>query len=634
MIGKIISHYQITEKLGAGGMGIVYKARDTTLGRTVALKFLPPYATDSEEDRIRFVNEAQAAASLDHPNLCTIHEISEADGHHFIAMAFIDGQSLKEVVSAGPLAIDRAVDIAMQVASGLAAAHAHGIVHRDIKPANIIVGKNGVVKIVDFGLAKSSISKKLTRTGSTIGTAAYMSPEQARGEPVDHRTDIWSLGAVLYEMLTGQPPYVGAHEAMVIYSIMNEDFTPLDSRRPGIPGKLRQVVDRALAKELGKRYASINEMIADLRELEGLVTTRPHPIPADAPRADATAPRRHRSYLLPAIGALVLAAVGAWIMLRPATRESPASVPAAGTSGSATAKSDSAGPATATGATVPVATADSILPSIAILPLEQLRSDKDDEPFAAGVTADIISDLSNLRLIRVLPRQDVMSYQGRSTAARAIGKALNADYVMEGTLRREQNMLHLSTRLIKVADGGSVWGQQFDRDVREVFQVRSEIARGIAGALSIELSPSERKALARIPTSNLDAYDYYLKGRIAFDQCTSDGNKQAEKMFRKAVDLDRNYALAQIGLAQTYLQRIEWDIDPDPKWIDEAAPLLDKAAAIDSTQADLHLGYATLHRLRGAAPKSITAARRTALCANKSETEFEGGREGGWRTGG
>jgi len=292
MIGKIISHYQITGKLGAGGMGVVYKAQDTSLGRTVALKFLPPYATDNEEDRIRFFNEAQAAASLDHPNLCTIHEISETEGHYFIAMAFIDGQSLREMVSAGPLPIETAVDIALQVASGLGAAHAHGIIHRDIKPANIIVGKNGVVKIVDFGLAKSSISKKLTRTGSAIGTAAYMSPEQARGEPVDPRTDIWSLGAVLYEMLTGNAPYMGAHESMVIYSIMNEDFTPPERVRPEIPTKLRQIVAHALSKDAAKRYAHIDEMASDLRELHGASTTHSHAIPQKRPASHAGGLRR------------------------------------------------------------------------------------------------------------------------------------------------------------------------------------------------------------------------------------------------------------------------------------------------------------------------------------------------------
>ncbi len=610
MIGKIISHYKILEKLGAGGMGVVYKAQDTTLGRIVALKFLPPYAIDNEEDRVRFMNEAQAAAALDHPNLCTIHEISEVDGHHFIAMAFIDGQGLRELINQGPLPVDQAVDIAVQIASGLAAAHALGIVHRDIKPANIIVGKNGVVKIVDFGLAKSSISKKLTRTGSTLGTAAYMSPEQARGEPVDQRTDIWSLGAVLYELLTGQAPYSGPHEAMVIYAILNEDYTPPERLRPQIPIRLQQIIHRALSKDVRKRYANLGEMIAELHSLEGLMVTQPHKVQADSHSAKKSQPLPIKRLLIPALGVVAIAAVGGWFLLRPAKQSETASVSASDTARTQPAVTDTVGSPAALATAAPPVVTDTIPPSIAILPFEGAVGNKDGQSFATGLTGDLNSALSCLRAVRILPRQETMPYEGHATAVRTIGKALNADYVLSGSAHRDRNKLQLSAQLTKIEDGSNVWSKEFNGDVKDVSQFHGEIAKGITGALTFEISSAERKTLARNLTANGDAFDYYLRGRLALDLGTADDNEQAEKFFRKAVGSDKTFALAQIGLAQTLLQRIDADFDPDPKWVDQAGPILEKAAA-ESLTVDLHLAWSTLHRLRGANAKSVASARRT-----------------------
>ncbi len=648
MIGKIISHYKILERIGAGGMGVVYKAVDTKLGRLVALKFLPPYAMDSEEDRTRFLNEAQAAAALDHPNLCVIHEISEADGHQFIAMAFIDGQGLKEIIAAGPLPVDKAVDIALQIAAGLASAHAHDIIHRDIKPANIMVSRNGVVKIVDFGLAKSSISKKLTRTGSAIGTAAYMSPEQARGEVVDKRTDIWSFGAVLYEMLAGQPPYFGPHEAMVIYAIMNEDFPPLNQVRQDIPPSLQHVVSRALTKDRNNRYADVGEMINDLRGVLDASATQVHVVPPRPPSPRPSPPDRQRSttqepaikskkYLIAgATGVIALAVVAGWLFLRrPMNSESQVGTsPADISPGSAALETTGSAPATTpeTSASTPAATpettlttaaADTAMPIVAILPLSERGGGKGDDVFAIGMTEDIIAHLSNLHALRVLSRHEVLPYRGRSGSARTIGKALNAGYVMEGSVRRDQNQLHLTVQLNKVEDGTSVWTQTFDRDLKDIFQVQGEIARAIAGALSIELSPSEKKSLTQTSTTSLDAYDLCQKGSQLSDERSLDDNALAEKAFRKAIALDKNYAPAEIGLAQTYLRRIDWALDDDPKWLDEAESLLDQAAKIDPTAPELYLGYATMGRLRGASAKGVSAARRAvAARPNDHETHY------------
>jgi serine/threonine protein kinase len=272
LIGKTVSHYKIISKLGEGGMGVVYKAEDTKLERTVALKFLSSQSLGSQDEKSRFVREAQAAAALDHPNICTVYEIDEAGGHTFISMAYVDGGSLKDRIDQGPLDVAETLDIISQVAMGLAKAHEKIIVHRDIKPANILMTRDGIARIVDFGLAKLEGRTKVTRAGTTVGTVAYMSPEQARGDDVDHRTDIWSLGVMLYEMLTGVRPFPGDHEAAVIYRIVNEDPAPLDDHREGISSELQEIVNRALAKDASGRYGSVIEMLEDLQRVAGEVT--------------------------------------------------------------------------------------------------------------------------------------------------------------------------------------------------------------------------------------------------------------------------------------------------------------------------------------------------------------------------
>jgi serine/threonine protein kinase len=273
VIGKTVSHYKIISKLGEGGMGVVYKAEDTKLMRAVALKFLSSQSLGTQEEKTRFVHEAQAAAALDHPNICTVHEIDEADGHTFIAMAYVDGESLRDRIDRGPLEVAETLDIVSQVAMGLSKAHEKNIVHRDIKPANILMTPDGVARIVDFGLAKLEGRTKVTRTGTTVGTVAYMSPEQTRGDDVDHRADIWSLGVMLYEMLTGAHPFPGDHEAAVIYRIINEDPIPMDNGQAGISTELQAIVDRALSKDASGRYGSVIEVLEDLQRVAGETTT-------------------------------------------------------------------------------------------------------------------------------------------------------------------------------------------------------------------------------------------------------------------------------------------------------------------------------------------------------------------------
>jgi serine/threonine protein kinase len=306
MDDKFISHYRIIGKLGAGGMGVVYRAEDTKLGRMVALKFIAPREIESAEEKARFLHEAQAAASLGHPNICVVHEIDEADGRLFMAMEYVEGESLKDRVARGPLKIDEALDVAIQIAQGLDAAHRKSVVHRDVKPANIMMEAGGLVKIMDFGLAKMSGQSKLTKTGTTLGTTAYMSPEQARGEEADHRSDIWSLGAVIYEMVAGRTPFKGDYEQAVLYSIMNEAPEPLTAVRSNVPMELDRIVAKALAKDPKERYQHADELLADLRALSKSPGTMVQAKPSK---------RRLAKILVPACAAA--AAVAAFFLIRP-----------------------------------------------------------------------------------------------------------------------------------------------------------------------------------------------------------------------------------------------------------------------------------------------------------------------------
>jgi len=613
MIGKTIAHYKILERIGAGGMGVVYKAEDIKLGRLVALKFLPPYALDSEEDRIRFTNEAQAAAALDHPNICTVHEINEVDGHHYIAMAYVDGTNLKERIRGGPLPIAEALDIAVQVAAGLKRAHEKGIVHRDIKPANILLATDGTAKICDFGLAKSGISKKVTRTGSTVGTAAYMSPEQARSEPVDHRTDIWSLGVILYEMLTGRPPFFADHEASVIYSILQEDYTPLLEHRPEAPPPVPDIVARALAKNPALRYQSMADVERDLKVAQVVAMAGPatavaapepqKPSPKPMTSAEPKPAKKKSKGLFVGIGVvaiLVLAVLAVMKFRGQSPSETAESTPPIDSSA---AQSDTIQPPPAQAKAPPV-------PTIAVLYMENLGGDKAEDFFAAGMTEDIIVGLSNIRKLRVLSRQDVAKFRGQPLSVTDMGKSLKADYLLEGSVRREKKQLRMTVQLHKVDSAATVWAQRFDRPAQDVFKVQSEIADSVAAALAIQLSPVELQTLDRTPTSDLEAYDYYLKGRQFLDGRSKEDNAQAEKMLRKAIALDGSYALALIGLAASYLQRVDWWIDADPQWLDQATTLLDRAAALDTTLAELYCESATLSQLRGDYPSAIRLARR------------------------
>jgi len=513
MIGRTISHYKILEKLGEGGMGVVYKAEDTTLRRAVALKFLPVALTREPEARERLAREAQAAAALNHPNICTIHEIDEVEGQTFIAMEHVEGETLRARIRSAPLDIGEALDMAAQVAEGLAEAHAKGIVHRDIKPANIMITDAGRVKIMDFGLARTAGCGQLTKTGTTVGTVAYMSPEQARGAALDHRTDIWSLGVVLYEMLAGKRPFKGDHDQAVIYSILNEEPRAVSSIRPGVAAGLERILTGMLSKSPSSRYQTAQEIVTDLR--------------ADMDES-----------------------------------ESPTLISRAAGSGSP--------------------------PSIAVMPFVDMSPGKDQEYFCDGMAEELINTLTKIRDLKVVARTSAFSFKGKTMDVREIGRRLNVEKVLEGSVRKSGNKLRITAQLINVADGYHVWSEKFDRDMEDIFAIQDEISLAIVDNLEITLLKKEEEALLKRYTEDLEAYNLYLKGIYFLRMYTAEGFQEAIRHFEQALQEDPNYALAYYGLAEVFYAISYWANVPPHDAYPQAKEYARKAIEIDEDIGEAH----------------------------------------------
>jgi serine/threonine protein kinase len=473
MIGTTISHYKILSKLGEGGMGVVYKAEDLKLHRFVALKFLPPHVSDDEATQ-RFVNEAHAVSALDHPNICAIYEIDQTpEGQMFIVMPCYEGASLQSLVKGGRLHLSQAVDIASQVARGLAKAHEKGIVHRDVKPANILVTDDGIAKIVDFGLAKLATQARLTRAGTTVGTVMYMSPEQARGEETDERSDIWSLGVVLYEMLTGKPPFKGEHEQAIIYSILNTPPEPVSRLKPGVPKDLEQLLDKALAKNPTDRYQWMSDFAADLDRFKN--TLHGNTKVQTAPVIGASGTRRWIG-LGGIIAAVVLAAVlGKTYYSKP--QEKP-------------------------------------ITSIAVLPFQNLSADPEQEYFSDGTTEALIAELSKIQALRVISRTSVMRFKKSDQSLPEIAKQLNVDAVVEGSVQRVQNEVRITAQLVRAAPERHLWANTYTESYRNILVLESEIAQAIAREIRVSVTPDEKERLAASRPVNPAAHEAYLKGHF------------------------------------------------------------------------------------------------------------------------
>ena len=523
MIGKRLSHYDILRPLGKGGMGVVYEAEDGRLGRRVAVKFLPTELARDPQALERFQREARAASALNHPNICTVYAIEQHEGEHFIVMELLEGETLAQRLSRQRLDPADLVEIAVQIADALESAHAKGIVHRDIKPANIFVNARGQVKILDFGLAKierprnaandgsdaeTRVSQDLTSAGTAMGTMSYMSPEQARGQLTDARTDLFSLGTVLYQMVSGTMPFVGDTSAVIFDAILNRDPTPLTDLVPGIPSDLSRLVDKALEKDRNLRYQTATELKTDLFRL----------------RRDLESGRKR----------------------------------AAPDSGRTTAAE---------------------VASVAVLYFENLSGVKEDEYFRDGITEDIITELSKIRGLQIFPRPTVLAYRDKSVTAQQVGRELSATHVLGGSLRRAGNRLRITTQLMDARTNFPVWSERYDRQMEDVFEVQDEIARKIAEALRVTLTPQEQAALAAKPTDNLQAYDLYLRGKSYARRWTRQDLEFARQMFENAVHLDPGFALAFAATANVCALHY-YIYGRDQAWMERAQAAAERATAL------------------------------------------------------
>jgi len=564
MIGRTIRHYKILEELGRGGMGVVYKAQDTKLDRTVALKFLPPALTADADAKQRFIHEARAASILDHPNICTIHEISETDdGRIFIAMACYEGETLKEKIDRGPLKLEEAVDIASHIALGLEKAHNQGIVHRDIKPANIFLTRDGQVKIMDFGLAKSRGQTRLTKADTTLGTFAYMSPEQARSENVDPRTDIWSLGVILHEMIASRLPFKGDYEQAMVYSIFNEDPEPLTSVRTGVPMELERIVGKCLQKDPSLRYQTAADFAADLRGLRRTADVTGTVTPA-MPAAETS--RGIGRWLWVGVTAAALA-LATFFLIREfvPSPEEPAS--------------------------------DRKM--LVVLPFENLGA-PEDEYFADGITEEITARLAGIHRLGVIARTSAMRYKNTDKTIRQIGDELGVQYVLEGSIRwhrgaEHESRVRVTPQLIRVSDATHLWAHSYQKSMVDIFQVQCDIGEAVAEALDIALLEPERAALGSRPTENIDAYQAYLRGLDlgrAVDYSKENQLLQIQ-MFERAVALDSTFALAYAMLSWAHSFAYFDGHDPTFERRTLAKAAVERALELDPQlpEAHLALGY-------------------------------------------
>jgi serine/threonine-protein kinase len=570
MIGKTVSHYRFIEKLGAGGMGVVYLAEDIKLGRRVALKLLPPEWTRSSQARARFLHEAQTAAALNHPNICTIYEVDESDDLVFLAMELIDGESLRDRVARGPMKIADVISTSLEVGQGLAAAHAQGIVHRDVKPGNVMLTPDGRAKVLDFGLALAPERTRLTAEGKTTGTVSYMSPEQSRGGEVDHRTDIWSLGVMVYEMLTGQRPFAGEHEQAVIRAIVNDEPEPPTGLRTGIPMELERIVGKAMAKSPNDRYQHVDDMLVDLRaagrSLESGAMTRTATSLRTA-GADSGATRWKR---IAAIGAVVVVAAVAGVIWN-ANRTDEIGTDSTG------------GPAE-----VP-----EDRPSIAVLPFLDMSPERDQEYFCEGMAEELINAFTKLGELKVSARTSSFQYKGPGHDIREVGSDLGVETVLEGSVRKAGSRLRITAQLINVADGSHLWSETFDRNMDDVFAIQDEISTAIVEQLRPALLGHKSIGLLTRATENPEAYNLYLRGRWYWNKRLPPDLMQGIEYFKQAIEVAPDYALAYAGMADCYTALAEYSVSPPEGISAEAKSAALKAIELDDALPEAHaaLGY-------------------------------------------
>jgi len=565
MIGRIISHYKILDRLGEGGMGVVYRAEDTKLKRTVALKFIITQVLRKEEEKTRFVREAQAAASLNHPNINTIYEIDEVEDRTFIAMEYVDGQTLKEKIKSGPLKLEEVLEIGMQVADGLREAHEKGIVHRDIKSSNIMVTENGQAKIMDFGLAKLVGGTKITKTATVMGTVAYMSPEQAYGESMDFHTDMWSFGVVFYEMLTGQLPFAREYNQLVLYSILNENPQPITSLRSGVPLELERIINKCLEKDPTERFQSAADLKADLKRLKREMSTGQVVFPSTA-----TAIARPTSRLLRKI-AVPFAVVGIvliLLLLFPNIRHSLEKYLGFGTK-----------------------------KHIAILPFTVVGGDSEDRAFCDGLVGSLTRKLARIeefeKSLWVIPA-DEPPRRGVNTASDA-WRVFKVSVVVTGTLQRMGDVVRLTLNLVDTRTLSTLDSKTINEHIANVSVFQEDLVKELAMMLDINIKPQILDILTDGLTSVPGAYESYMKGCGYLQNYKIESNLDtAINMFNKAIEQDSLYALAYAGLGESYWRK--YKITEDPKWIEKAQSYCEKGIQLNNHLAPIHVALGIIYK--------------------------------------
>ena len=519
MVDKIISHYKIIEKLGEGGMGVVYKAEDTKLDRLVALKFLPGYLTDDETALKRLLKEAKSASAINHNNVCTIYAIEETEDETFIVMEYVDGVTLREKIRARANSHSPLGDTllyAIQIGEALQAAYKKGIIHRDIKSDNIMVGADDVVKVMDFGLARIKDEARISRTSSTAGTTAYMAPEQFKGDEIDHRIDIWALGVVIFEMLTGKFPFKGEYESAISYSIVNTDPEPLTN----VTEEIESIVYKALAKNPDERYQSAGDVLKDLKKVH---------------------------------------------------KEVESMVSKEGT------------------------TEGKVKPSIAVLPFVNMSADPEQEYFCDGIAEEIINALTHVENLKVIARTSAFSFKGKDVKIKEIGKELNVESILEGSVRKSGNRLRITAQLINVSDSSHLWSERYDREMEDIFDIQDEISLAIVDNLKVKLLGKEKAAIAKRYTEDLEAYNLYLKGSYYWQILTKEGFDKAIECYEQALKKDPHYALAYTGLVlRARLGSMFGNVSPNEAY-PKVKEYAKKALEIDNTLAEAYLSLGILH---------------------------------------